>query len=113
MSEEEKIDPSKDDNQFAAGPESMNSESSLQTGILSDADEVTEPSTITNELPTNMETHAQELHKLPGHGFKHYFFEFFMLFLAVTLGYFVENIREHYVNKEIETQNIESIISAL
>ena len=60
-----------------------------------------------------METHSQELHKAPGHGFKHYFFEFFMLFLAVTLGYFVENIREHYVNKEIEKQSIESVVAAL
>ena len=29
----------------------------------------------------------------------HYFWEFFMLFLAVTLGFFVENQREHYVEK--------------
>src|SRR6185503_4736985 len=28
---------------------------------------------------------------------KHYFWEFFMLFLAVTLGFFVENQREHFV----------------
>lgn len=27
----------------------------------------------------------------------HYFWEFFMLFLAVTLGFMVENMREHYV----------------
>ena|SRR5687767_6064417 len=27
----------------------------------------------------------------------HYFWEFFMLFLAVTLGFFVENQREHYI----------------
>ncbi|HEY4874217.1 MAG TPA: hypothetical protein VIH86_01465 [Puia sp.] len=30
-----------------------------------------------------MEVHSQELHKAPGHGWKHYLFEFFMLFLAV------------------------------
>ena len=29
----------------------------------------------------------------------HYFWEFFMLFLAVTLGFFVENMREHHVEK--------------
>jgi hypothetical protein len=28
----------------------------------------------------NMETHAQHLHKAPGQGWKHYFFEFLMLF---------------------------------
>src|SRR5436305_10606688 len=27
----------------------------------------------------------------------HYLLEFLMLFLAVTLGFFVENLREHYV----------------
>jgi hypothetical protein len=27
----------------------------------------------------------------------HYFWEFFMLFLAVTLGFMVENMREHYI----------------
>jgi hypothetical protein len=33
----------------------------------------------------------------------HYFWEFLMLFLAVTLGFFVENQREHYVeNKRIK-----------
>ena len=30
----------------------------------------------------------------------HYFWEFFMLFLAVTLGFFVENQREHYIEKQ-------------
>jgi hypothetical protein len=29
----------------------------------------------------------------------HYFWEFFMLFLAITLGFFVENWREHYIEK--------------
>ncbi|HSU28628.1 MAG TPA: hypothetical protein VLJ68_09625 [Chitinophagaceae bacterium] len=27
----------------------------------------------------------------------HYFWEFFMLFLAITTGFFVENLREHYI----------------
>ena len=30
----------------------------------------------------------------------HYFWEFFMLFLAVTLGFFVENKREHYIEHQ-------------
>jgi len=47
-----------------------------------------------------METHAHHLHKAPSHGWKHYFFEFFMLFLAVTLGFFVENRREHFVERQ-------------
>ncbi|HEV8269900.1 MAG TPA: hypothetical protein VGQ04_01270, partial [Chitinophagaceae bacterium] len=30
----------------------------------------------------------------------HYFWEFFMLFLAVTAGFFVENQREHFVEHQ-------------
>src|SRR5262245_40833103 len=29
----------------------------------------------------------------------HYFWEFLMLFLAVNLGFFVENKREHYIER--------------
>jgi hypothetical protein len=32
----------------------------------------------------------------------HYFWEFLMLFLAVTLGFFVENQREHYIEHQRE-----------
>jgi hypothetical protein len=28
--------------------------------------------------------------------FKEYFLEFLMIFLAVTLGFFAENVREHF-----------------
>jgi len=57
----------------------------------------------------NMEVHAQELHKAPGHGWKHYFFEFFMLFLAVFCGFLAENQREHMVEHEREKQYIKSL----
>ena len=35
-----------------------------------------------------------------GKKWTHYFWEFFMLFLAVTLGFFVENQREHYIEHQ-------------
>jgi hypothetical protein len=60
-----------------------------------------------------METHAQELHNAPGHGWKHYLFEFFMLFLAVFFGFLAENIRENIVNREKEKHYAESIITDL
>ncbi len=60
-----------------------------------------------------METHAHHLHKSPGNGFWHYFFEFFMLFLAVTLGFFVENMREHYLDDKKEVQFIRSFAGDL
>src|SRR5688500_16366889 len=42
-----------------------------------------------------MEVH-QHTHT-PRKKWTHYFWEFLMLFLAVTLGFFVENQREHYI----------------
>ena len=43
----------------------------------------------------------------------HYFWEFFMLFLAVTLGFFVENQREHYIEHQREKTYIRSMIEDL
>ena len=39
----------------------------------------------------------------------HYFWEFFMLFLAVVAGYLVENQREHYVEHQREKQFMASL----
>lgn len=57
-----------------------------------------------------MEVHSNDLHNVPGHGWKHYFFEFFMLFLAVTAGFFVENQRDHFVEHQKETQFMYSLV---
>src|SRR5687768_7102525 len=43
----------------------------------------------------------------------HYFWEFFMLFLAVLLGFFVENQREHYIEHKREVEYIHSMIEDL
>ena len=43
----------------------------------------------------------------------HYFWEFLMLFLAVTLGFFVENQREHYIENKREKEYIRSLITDL
>jgi hypothetical protein len=53
-----------------------------------------------------MEVHVHDLHKVPGHGWKHYIFEFLMLFLAVFFGFPAENQREHMAEhqKEEETK---------
>ena len=47
--------------------------------------------------PEIMDIHAQHLHKAPGERAWHYFFEFLMLFLAITLSFFVENLREKHI----------------
>jgi hypothetical protein len=56
-----------------------------------------------------MEVH-QHSHT-PRQKWTHYFWEFFMLFLAVTAGFFVENIREHFVETKREKQFIKSMSS--
>ena len=40
----------------------------------------------------------------------HYFWEFFMLFLAVTAGFLVENQREHYIENKREKEYIKSLV---
>jgi hypothetical protein len=60
-----------------------------------------------------METHANHLHKVPGKKFWHYFFEFFMLFLAVTAGFFVENQRDHYLERQREKEYAKSLYDDL
>jgi hypothetical protein len=44
---------------------------------------------------------------------KHYLFEFLMLFLAVTAGFFAENAREHIVESKKEKEYVRSIIEDL
>jgi len=45
-------------------------------------------------------SHTHSIHKK----WYHYFWEFFMLFLAVTLGFLVENRREHYTEHQREKE---------
>ena len=40
-------------------------------------------------------------------GFKEYFLEFLMIFLAVTLGFFAENVREHFDEEKTGKQYLE------
>jgi hypothetical protein len=58
-----------------------------------------------------MEPH-QHTHT-PRKKWTHYFWEFFMLFLAVTAGFFVENQREHYIEHLREKQYMRSLVNDL
>ena len=53
-----------------------------------------------------MEVHHHP--KVEKKNFKEYFLEFLMIFLAVTLGFFAENIREHYTEKTNAREYLES-----
>ena len=73
----------------------------LENGSIANADQELSGA---NQLPTsnlNNETENMEVHHHPDlhhkpKPWKEYFFEFLMIFLAVTLGFFAENIREHF-----------------
>lgn len=73
-----------------------------------------DPKTITKTPETQiMEVHhhADLHHKKKKFG--EYFLEFLMLFLAVTLGFFAENIRERLADKEKAKRSIETIITSI
>src|ERR1700730_16037339 len=60
------------------------------------------PTTDTDTITQNQEIENMEVHHHPDlhhklKKWKEYFLEFLMIFLAVTLGFFAENIRENYV----------------
>ena len=58
-----------------------------------------------------MEVHAHT--HTPRKKWTHYFWEFLMLFLAVTLGFFVENQREHIVERQRATQYAKALVRDL
>jgi hypothetical protein len=60
-----------------------------------------------------METHAHHLHHAPGKKFRHYFFEFLMLFIAVFSGFVAENYRETIVEHHREKEYMQSMVEDL
>src|ERR1700712_405235 len=58
-----------------------------------------------------MEVHHHP--KVEKKNFKEYFLEFLMIFLAVTLGFFAENIRENIANHEREISYMHGIVNDL
>jgi hypothetical protein len=58
-----------------------------------------------------MEVHAHT--HTPRKKWTHYFWEFFMLFLAVFCGFLAENQREHFVEHQREKQYMRSLIEDL
>src|SRR5690242_2813587 len=57
-----------------------------------------------------MEVHHHTHHTHEKRNWKSYFWEFLMLFLAVTLGFFVENQREHYIEDKRAKEFSKSLI---
>src|SRR5258706_15047994 len=86
-------------------PEEVNSENSN----VNEAPQATND----NEQTKNMEVHKHPHHVTHKKKWGEYLLEFFMLFLAVFLGFIAENIRENSVNRETEKNNIESLVRNL
>ncbi len=66
-----------------------------------------------NKNPQNNTTNMETYHPHKAHQkrkIKDYFFEFLMLFIAITAGFFMENLREHFVERKKEKQFISSMI---
>ncbi len=111
MPEEQNIEQSLEDGKCER-PEEVNENISLQETI-----EQSEPQIEKSEIPKseieNMEVHHHpDLHHRKKH-WKEYFLEFLMIFLAVTMGFFAESLREHLVNNEKEKNYMESMIKDL
>lgn len=56
-----------------------------------------------------MEVHHPSHFRHKPKQWKEYFLEFLMIFLAVTMGFFAENIREHIINSKKEKHYIQSL----
>src|ERR1043165_1156140 len=96
------------ENYTPGGPPEETSESaSSQTrpGAVLPAGSNTEHQTPGMEVHHHSHTERKKWH--------HYFWEFFMLFLAVTLGFLVENQREHITDHKKEVQYVHSYMEDL
>lgn len=65
-------------------------------------------------ITQNPETENMEVHHHPEmekKGLKEYLLEGFMIFVAVSMGFVAENIREHFTEKRIEKEYIASFVA--
>ena len=73
----------------------------------------TEDEKISETSTSNMEVHNHPHHVTHKKKWAEYLLEFFMLFLAVFLGFLVENYRETLVNKEKELHYLQNMVADL
>src|SRR5215472_7497923 len=107
MSEEKKIEDSLEDGKSESS-EDIKSETLSRQMRESN---VSEESKI-NKSAISKSAIAMEVHhhpKVEKKHFKEYFLEFVMIFLAVTMGFFAESLREHMADKSKEKEFITSL----
>jgi|ERR1022692_981455 hypothetical protein len=104
MSEEQNIEQSPEDRKTES-PEVVNSKLSAL---------IEEPSTINYQLSTNeMEVHHHPQLEHKPKPWKEYLLEGLMIFLAVTLGFFAENFREHISDSHRENEFAKELYAEL
>ena len=96
------------ENEHLEEPPSTHSENTSNEILTSKNTEGINPSQETE----NMEVH-HHAHHTGKKNWKSYFWEFLMLFLAVTLGFFFENQREHYIENIRAKEFSKSLIQDL
>jgi hypothetical protein len=89
------------------GSREVKSETLNVRSETSDVNEEINKSEISKSEIENMEVHHHP--KVEKKNFKEYFLEFLMIFLAVTLGFFAENIREHFSDEEKAKQYVQTL----
>ena len=111
MSEEERqedgMSESREDRK-SESPEKVNGE--LSIGKTDTPKEISKSEIPTSEIK-NMEVHHHP--EVEKKGFKEYLLEGLMIFVAVTMGFFAESLREHINDTEKEKEYIISLISDL
>jgi hypothetical protein len=108
MSEEKNINPNS---------EQKNTESKKEKNVQhfpEDSQATKQPITSDQQPSTeNMEVHKHPHHVTNKKKWEEYFLEFLMIFLAVTLGFFAENIREHISDSHREKEFAQQLYSEL
>src|SRR5215471_21784226 len=101
MPEIENIEEENFKNQITSSREAVVNENNSQEQVIESPELQTTNSKLqTEEMEVHHHPHVEKKN------FKEYFLEFVMIFLAVTLGFFAENIREHFVDKAHEQEYI-------
>ena len=89
-----------------------NNEQSIENKNISD-ENIQQSTLNTQHTVENMEVHKHLHHVTHKKKWGEYLLEFFMLFLAVFLGFIAENMRENYVDSKKEKSYIRSMIDDL
>jgi hypothetical protein len=108
MSEEKNIETQQDGK--TERPKEVNENISSEQSIA-EAETQIETSDINTSEIKKMEVHHHP--HVEKKNFKEYFLEFLMIFLAVTMGFFAESLREHLSDKRIEREYIVSFVEDL